>query len=150
MLAQIATHGGFGLALRCQGDLHIDQHHSIEDCALTLGECLKGALGDKRGIARFGAPLDEALAQVTVDLSGRPCCVYEGKFPTPLIGEMSAEMVPHFFQSLASSLGAAIHVTVKGLNAHHMAEACFKSLGRALRQAFQREGTALPSTKGAL
>ncbi|MDD5586770.1 MAG: histidinol-phosphate transaminase [Alphaproteobacteria bacterium] len=152
MLAQIASHGGFGLELHCKGDLNVDQHHTIEDCALALGEALKNALGGKRGIARFGfnAPLDEALAQVTIDLSGRPCAVFTGAFPVPDIGGMSSEMVPHFFQSLASSLDAAIHVTVQGGNAHHMAEACFKAAGRALRQAFQREGSALPSTKGVL
>lgn len=152
MLAQVAAHGGFGLELHCKGDLEIDQHHTIEDCALTLGEALRGALGDKRDIARFGfsAPLDEALAEVVVDLSGRPCAVFEGKLPAPMIGEMSAEMVPHFFQSLAASMGAAIHVKVKGDNAHHMTEASFKALGRALRQAFRPEGQGIPSTKGVL
>ncbi len=154
MLAQIATHGGFGLELHCKGDLKIDQHHTIEDCALTLGEALKGALGDKRGIARFGfsAPLDEAVANVVIDLSGRPYCVFEGHLPAPTIGEMSAEMVPHFFRSLATALAAAIHVTVQGVNAHHMTEAAFKATGRALRQAFRREGVSdvLPSTKGVL
>jgi histidinol-phosphate aminotransferase/imidazoleglycerol-phosphate dehydratase/histidinol-phosphatase len=152
MLAQVASHGGFGLELHCKGDLEIDQHHTIEDCALTLGEALRGALGDKRGLARFGfsAPLDEALANVVVDLSGRPCAVFEGTLPAPTIGEMSAEMVPHFYRSLATALGAAIHVTVKGDNAHHMTEASFKALGRALRQAFRYEGQGIPSTKGVL
>lgn len=152
MLSQVASHGGFGLELHCKGDLEIDQHHTIEDCALTLGEALRGALGDKRGIARFGfsAPLDEALADVVVDLSGRPYAVFEGVLPAPIIGEMSAEMVPHFFRSLATALGAAIHVAVKGENAHHMTEASFKALGRALRQAFRDEGQGIPSTKGVL
>lgn len=154
MLAQLASHGGFGLALHCKGDLVIDQHHSIEDCALALGEALKAALGDKRGIARFGfnAPLDEALAQVTVDLSGRPYFVFTGTLPAQSIGEMSSEMVPHFFRSLATALGAAIHITVQGENTHHMVEACFKATGRTLRQAFAREGQtqAIPSTKGIL
>ena len=152
MLAQIATHGGFGLELHCKGDLHIDQHHSIEDCALALGEALKAALGDKRGIARFGfiAPLDEALAQVTIDLSGRPFCKFDGVLPAPSVGGMSSEMVPHFFHSLATALGAALHVTVRGDNAHHMTEAAFKATGRAMRQAFRREGQELPSTKGVL
>lgn len=152
MLNQIATHGGFGLALKAKGDLEIDPHHTIEDCALTLGEALKGALGDRRGIARFGftAPLDEALAQVTVDLSGRPYAVFEGVFPSPNAGEMPAEMTAHFFQSLATALGATMHVTVKGDNTHHMIEACFKATGRALRQAFAREGDSIPSTKGVL
>lgn len=153
MLSQVASHGGFGLELHCKGDLEIDQHHTIEDCALTLGEALKGALGDKRGVARFGfsAPLDEALAHVVVDLSGRPYAVFEGTLPAPMIGELNAEMVPHFFRSLATAMGAAIHVTVKGENAHHMTEASFKALGRALRQAFALEGSGgIPSTKGVL
>ena len=154
MLAQLAAHGGFGLELHCKGDLHIDQHHTIEDCALALGEALKGALGDKRGIARFGfsAPLDEAVAEVVVDLSGRPYGAFSGTLPAPTIGGMSAEMIPHFFQSLAIAMGAAIHVTVRGDNAHHMAEAAFKTTGRALRQAFRPEGAAdaVPSTKGVL
>lgn len=153
MLSQLASHGGFGLSLHCAGDLHIDQHHTIEDCALALGEALKAALGDKRGIARFGftAPLDEALAQATVDLSGRPFAAFNGKFPAENIGGMSAEMVPHFFHSLAVAMACAIHITVTGDNAHHMAEASFKATGRALRQAFQNtNSTAIPSTKGVL
>ena len=153
MLSQLASHGGFGLSLHCAGDLHIDQHHTIEDCALALGEALKGALGDKRGITRFGftAPLDEALAQVTVDLSGRPFAAFNGKLPAENIGGMSAEMIPHFFHSLSVTMAAAIHITVTGDNAHHMAEASFKATGRALRQAFQNtNSTAIPSTKGVL
>ena len=152
MLSQLASHGGFGLVLRCTGDLEIDQHHSIEDCALALGEALKGALDDKRGIARFGftAPLDEALAQVTVDLSGRPYFVFTGTFPSENVGEMKSEMVPHFFRSLATAMNAAIHLTVKGENTHHMVEAGFKATGRALRDAFRREGKDIPSTKGSL
>lgn len=152
MLSQVAAHGGFGLELHCKGDLEIDQHHTIEDCALTLGEALRGALGDKRNIARFGfsAPLDEALASVVVDLSGRPYAVFEGVLPAPMVGELSAEMVPHFYRSLATALGAAIHVKVQGENAHHMTEASFKALGRALRQAFRTEGQGIPSTKGVL
>lgn len=153
MLAQLASHGGFGLVLHCKGDLEIDQHHSIEDCALALGETLKQALGDKRGIARFGfnVPLDEALAQVTVDLSGRPYFVFNGKFPAAKVGEMNSEMVPHFFRSLATAMNAAIHLTVTGDNTHHMVEASFKATGRALREAFRREGgNAIPSTKGVL
>lgn len=152
MLEQVATHGGFGLELHCKGDLHIDPHHSIEDCALALGEAMKNALGNKRGIGRyaFTTPLDEALAQLVIDLSGRPCFVFTGRLPAPNIGEMPSDMVPHFFQSLSAALGASIHLTVQGENAHHMAEAAFKALGRALRQAFRQEGTALPSTKGSL
>lgn len=153
MLAQLASHGGFGLELHCRGDLEIDQHHTIEDCALALGEALKGALASKTGIARFGftAPLDEALARVTVDLSGRPYLVFNGTLPAERIGEMSAEMVPHFFRSLATALGATIHINVEGANTHHMTEAIFKAVGRSLRQAFRHEGdNEIPSTKGVL
>jgi histidinol-phosphate aminotransferase/imidazoleglycerol-phosphate dehydratase/histidinol-phosphatase len=152
MLEQLATHGGFGLALYCKGDLRIDPHHSIEDCAIVLGETLAAALGDKRGIGRYGftAPLDEALAVVTIDLSGRPYFEFEGTLPASIVGDMPSEMVPHFFQSLATSLSAAIHLTVQGDNTHHMIEAAFKATGRALRQAFRREGQNLPSTKGVL
>ena len=128
MLSQLASHGGFGLVLQCKGDLEIDQHHSIEDCALALGETMKAALGDKRGIARFGftAPLDEALAQVTVDLSGRPYFVFTGQFPSAAVGTMNSEMVPHFFRSLATAMAASIHLTVQGENTHHMIEASFQ------------------------
>ncbi len=152
MLSQIATHGGFGLCLQCKGDLEVDPHHTIEDCALALGEALRGALGDKKGLARFGftTPLDEALAQVVIDLSGRPFAAFEGSFPALMVGEMPTEMVPHFFMSLATALGASLHVNVTGTNAHHMIEACFKATGRALRQALRREGADLPSTKGVL
>ena len=152
MISQVAQHGGFGLELNCKGDLAVDQHHTIEDCALALGEALKAALGDKKGIARFGfsAPLDEALAEVVVDLSGRPYADFTGKIEAKSVGELDTEMVPHFFRSLATALGASIHVTVKGYNAHHITEASFKALGRALRQAFKRDGEGIPSTKGAL
>ena len=154
MLSQLASHGGFGLELHCKGDLAIDQHHSIEDCALALGETLKAALGDKRGIARFGfsAPLDEAVANVVIDLSGRPYFVFTGELPAGKVGDMNGDMVPHFFRSLATAMGAAIHVTIEGENAHHMVEASFKAAGRALRQAFARDGNpaAVPSTKGVL
>ena len=152
MLAQLARHGGFGLELHCEGDLDIDQHHTIEDCALALGEALKSALGDKRGLSRFGftAPLDEALAQVSIDLAGRPYFVFEGTLPGETVGGMSTQMVPHFFRSLATSLGAAIHLTVRGENTHHIVEAAYKATGRALRQAFRRDGEEIPSTKGAL
>lgn len=152
MLEQLASHGGFGLIAQCKGDLNVDQHHTIEDCALALGEALRKALGEKKGIARFGftAPLDEALANVTLDLSGRPFISFNGIFPEAKAGEMDTSMVPHFFRSLAMALGATLHVDVKGDNAHHMIEACFKSMGHALRQAVRIEGEALPSTKGVL
>ncbi|MBM4221543.1 MAG: bifunctional histidinol-phosphatase/imidazoleglycerol-phosphate dehydratase HisB [Gammaproteobacteria bacterium] len=152
MLEQIARHGGFALSIDCTGDLHIDEHHTVEDVALTLGAALRQALGDKRGIARYGfvLPMDEAQVQLALDLSGRPCLVFKGKFPRPEVGELPTEMVPHFFRSLADSLGANLHITVRGDNTHHMIEACFKGLGRTLRQAIARSGQSLPSTKGSL
>lgn len=152
MLEQIARHGGFSLRLDCAGDLHIDEHHTVEDIALTLGEALRKALGDKRGIGRFGflLPMDETEAQVSIDLSGRPFFVFTGEFSRKEVGGLATELVPHFFRSLADALGAAIHITVRGDNAHHMVEACFKGVGRALRQACQIEGESLPSTKGVL
>lgn len=152
MLCQVAQHGGFGLALKCEGDLAVDRHHTIEDCALALGGALKKALDDKRGLARFGftLPLDESLASVAVDLSGRPYCAFKGRFPAKHVGDMASEMTPHFFRSLAAALGASIHMEVRGDNTHHMIEACFKAFGRALRDAFKREGDTLPSTKGVL
>lgn len=152
MLEQVAKHGGFSLQLTCKGDLHVDEHHTVEDCALALGQALKTALGDKRGIQRYGflLPMDEALAQVAIDLSGRPCCVFEGNFGRERVGELPTELVPHFFRSLAETLGAAINIKVTGENTHHMIEACFKGVGRALRQALRVTDSELPSTKGTL
>jgi imidazoleglycerol-phosphate dehydratase/histidinol-phosphatase len=152
MLDQLAAHGGFRLELSCEGDLEIDEHHTVEDCALALGQALDSALGDRRGIGRYGfvLPMDESLAQVAVDLSGRPAVVFEADFPRATVGELSTEMVKHFFQSLGQSLGAAIHVEVKGENTHHMIEAVFKGAGRALKPALERSGNQLPSTKGVL
>jgi imidazoleglycerol-phosphate dehydratase / histidinol-phosphatase len=152
MLEQIAKHGGFALELRCSGDLHIDEHHTIEDCALALGGALREALGDKVGIARYGflLAMDEAEAQVALDISGRPFFVWEGRFNRERIGDMPTELVPHFFRSLAESLGAALHISVRGENSHHMIESCFKGVGRSLRQAIRLEGSDLPSTKGSL
>jgi len=152
MLEQIAKHGGFALTLTCRGDLQIDEHHTIGDCALALGTALRQALGDKRGIARYGflLAMDEAEAQVALDISGRPYFVWEGRFNREKVGDVPTELVPHFFRSLAETLGAALHVTVRGENSHHMIEACFKGVGRALRQAIRLEGNELPSTKGVL
>jgi imidazoleglycerol-phosphate dehydratase/histidinol-phosphatase len=152
MLEQVARHGGFSLELTCTGDLRVDEHHTIEDCALTLGQALREALGDKRGIGRYGfvLPMDEALAQVAIDLSGRPYAVFTGRFGRDAVGGLPTELVPHFFRSLADSLGAAIHVEVRGENTHHMIEACFKATGRALRRAIRVRGAELPSTKGVL
>jgi imidazoleglycerol-phosphate dehydratase / histidinol-phosphatase len=152
MLEQVARHGGFALELTCTGDLEIDEHHTVEDCALALGQALRQALGDKVGIARYGfvLPMDEAQAQVAIDLSGRSYAVFEGRFGRESVGGLPTELVPHFFRSLADSLLAAVHVKVDGENSHHMVEACFKATGRALRQAVRIEGTELPSSKGVL
>jgi imidazoleglycerol-phosphate dehydratase/histidinol-phosphatase len=152
MLEQLATHGGFSMDLKAVGDLDVDEHHLVEDSALALGEALKKALGTKHGIARYGflLPMDESLAQIAIDLSGRPYAVFSGTFPREEVGGLPTELVPHFFRSLSQSLGAAIHVSVTGENTHHMIEACFKGVGRALRQAIRREGTHLPTTKGVL
>jgi histidinol-phosphate aminotransferase len=154
MLDQVAAHGGFSLVLSCDGDLEIDPHHSLEDCALALGTALSRALGDRRGIGRFGfsLPMDETEAHVLIDLSGRPYSIFEGSFQASHIGAYPTEMTRHVFRSLADSLGAAIHVRVTGENDHHKTEACFKAFGRALRQALAREGEgdAMPSTKGVL
>lgn len=152
MLEQIAKHGGFSLSVRCVGDTEIDDHHTVEDTAICLGSALRKALGNKLGIGRYGfiVPMDESEAQVSMDLSGRANFVFEGRFPRERVGEMSTEMVQHFFSSLSDALGAALHIQVRGENTHHMVEACFKSVGRALRQAVRRDGNALPSTKGTL
>jgi imidazoleglycerol-phosphate dehydratase/histidinol-phosphatase len=152
MLEQVARHGGFALELRCAGDLAVDEHHTVEDTALALGQALKDALGAKRGIARYGflLPMDEARAQVALDLSGRPYALFEGRFSREAVGGLPTELVPHFFRSLAHGLGAAVHISVQGENTHHMIEACFKGVGRALRQAVRIEGTELPSSKGSL
>lgn len=152
MLEQIAKHGGFSLSISCQGDLEVDEHHTVEDVALAFGQALRNALGDKRGIARYGftVPMDEAQAQVAIDLSGRSYFVFDGEFGRDQVGGLPTELVPHFFRSVSESLGAAVHLSVRGENTHHMIEACFKSMGRALRQAKVREGTELPSTKGTL
>ena len=152
MLEQIAKHGGMGLTLTCEGDLHIDGHHTIEDTALAFGTALKKALGNKAGIGRYGftMPMDETQARVAIDLSGRPAAVFKGEFPTDHVGDFPVEMCPHFFESLAQTLGAAIHIDVEGENSHHMIEACFKGVGRALRPAFAIVGGDIPSTKGSL
>lgn len=152
MLEQLAKHGGFSLQLQCQGDIHIDEHHTVEDCAIVVGQALKQALGDKTGIARYGfaLPMDEALAEAWLDISNRGLFRFEGRFPREQVGTLPTELVPHFFQSLAESAGITLHLHVRGENTHHMIEACFKVVGRALRQAIMRQGGELPSTKGVL
>ena len=152
MLDQVARHGGFSLSLSCKGDLEVDEHHTVEDVALALGEALKTALGDKRGIGRFGflLPMDETQAQIALDIGGRPYAVFEGDFARTEVGGLPTELVPHFFRSLGETLGASIQIKVTGENTHHMVEACFKGVGRALRSALERHGNDLPSTKGSL
>lgn len=152
MLEQIAKHGGFSLRLDCRGDLEVDEHHTVEDTAICLGKAVREALGDKIGIGRYGflLPMDESEAEVALDLSGRAYCTFEGDFARDRVGGLPTELVPHFFRSFADAAGAALHVKVRGENAHHMVEACFKAVGRALRSAIRREGETLPSTKGVL
>jgi len=197
MLEQIGKHAGIALTVTCAGDAHVDEHHIVEDCALALGAALRQALGDKRGVGRYGSvwidhpavepslvrgagldipveslagadcastqsasspgspidillPMDETLARAALDLSGRPYFVFDGAFPRERVGELPTELVPHFFRSLCETLGANLHLAVRGDNAHHMVEACFKATARALRVALRRDGDALPSTKGAL
>jgi imidazoleglycerol-phosphate dehydratase/histidinol-phosphatase len=152
MLEQLGKHGAFELKISCQGDLEVDEHHTVEDVALALGQAIREALGDKRGIGRYGflLAMDEAEAQVAIDLSGRAFAVFEGEFPRKAVGGLPTELVSHFFRSLSDSLGCALHLSVRGDNAHHMVEACFKGVARALRQALARSGSDLPSTKGTL
>ncbi|WP_101926579.1 MULTISPECIES: bifunctional histidinol-phosphatase/imidazoleglycerol-phosphate dehydratase HisB [Luteimonas] len=152
MLDQIGKHGGFALSVQAEGDLHIDEHHTIEDVGIALGQALREALGDKRGIGRYGftLPMDETLASAALDFSGRPYLVFEGSFLRERVGGMPTELVPHFFRSLCDAAGLNLNLKVEGDNDHHKVEACFKAFARALRQAIRREGNALPSTKGML
>ena len=157
MLTALARHGLFDLTVRAKGDLHIDFHHTTEDVGIVIGQCLRQALGDKRGIRRYGAatiPMDEALAEAAVDISGRPFLAWSVTFAQPKIGEMDTELFEEFFRALAFNAGITLHVTQKaGTNAHHIAEACFKALARALREAVEpvpRAISAIPSTKGVL
>ena len=152
MLAQLGTHGGFALSLRCEGDLDVDEHHTVEDCALALGQALRDALGDKRGIHRYGftLPMDEALATAALDFSGRAFFVFDGTFSRDSVGGLPTELIAHFFRSLCDAAGMNLNLRVTGENDHHKIEACFKAVARALRQAIRREGFDLPSTKGLL
>jgi imidazoleglycerol-phosphate dehydratase len=157
MLTALARHGLFDLTVRAKGDLHIDFHHTTEDVGIVLGRAVAQALGDKRGIARFGqalVPMDEALAEVAIDISGRPFLVWNVGFERPKIGEMDTELFEEFFRALATNAAITLHVTRRaGHNAHHVAESCFKAVARALRMAVaidQRAADAIPSTKGSL
>jgi imidazoleglycerol-phosphate dehydratase len=157
LLTHIAVHGLFDLDVQATGDLHIDAHHTVEDVGLTLGQALAEAVGDKRGLVRMGSayvPMDEALAFVAVDLSGRPYTVVEAVWHTPMLGQMPAALVPHFFESLAAAARLNLHARVLyGRDDHHQAEALFKALGRALDAATQldpRRAGQIPSTKGTL
>jgi imidazoleglycerol-phosphate dehydratase/histidinol-phosphatase len=152
MLEQLGKHGGFALDVRAEGDLHIDEHHTVEDTGLALGQALREALGDKRGIGRYGftLPMDETLASAALDFSGRPYFVFDGEFRRERVGDLPTELVPHFFRSLCDASGLNLNLKVTGDNDHHKIEACFKALARALRQAIKRDGGALPSTKGVL
>jgi imidazoleglycerol-phosphate dehydratase/histidinol-phosphatase len=155
MLEQIAKHGLIDLELYCEGDLNVDEHHTIEDVAITLGKTIDEALGNKVGIERYGftLPMDETLAEVALDLSGRPYLVFDGNFDREYVGDMPTEMIKHFFYSLAINMEATLHVSVSGENDHHKVEGCFKSFARCLRAAISRSErniNVLPSTKDLL
>ncbi len=152
MLEQLAKHGGFSLTVACEGDLYIDEHHSVEDIALAVGEAIRTALGDKRGIGRYGftLPMDEAQATAAIDLSGRPFFVFEGKFDREKVGDLPTEMVGHFWRSFADAMRCTLHLSISPGNAHHQIEVGFKAVARALRQGIATTGTEMPSTKGVL
>lgn len=157
MLEQVARHGLCDLSVTAHGDLHIDAHHTVEDIGIALGQALARALGDKRGIRRYGhayVPLDEALSRVVIDLSGRPGLTFEVRFCRAMIGTFDVDLIREFFQGLVNHAALTLHIdNLRGLNAHHQAETIFKAFGRALRAAVERDprlGAELPSTKGAL
>ena len=157
MLEQIARHGLIDLTVEAQGDLHIDGHHTVEDVGITLGQAFAQALGDKRGVRRYGhafVPLDEALSRVVIDLSGRPGLVWEAPFTRALVGEFDGDLANEFFQGFVNHAGVTLHVdNLRGANAHHQCETVFKAFGRALRMAVEPDARAagsIPSTKGSL
>lgn len=157
MLDQIAKHALIDLRVSAKGDLHIDDHHTVEDVGITLGQALAKAVGDKRGIRRYGScllPMDDALVQTALDLSGRPFLAWDIALPTQKIGTFDTELVREFFQAISTHSGLTLHMTaLNGINSHHIAEAGFKSFARALREALEidpRQADAIPSTKGSL
>lgn len=152
MLDQLSRHGGIDLTIQVKGDLHIDEHHTIEDTGLALGEAFLDALGDKRGIERYGfcLPMDDCLAQVALDFGGRPWLVWEAEFKREMIGEMPTEMFFHFFKSFSDTAKANLNIKAEGTNEHHKIEAIFKAFAKAVKMAIKKEGNALPSTKGVL
>ncbi|MGI5873937.1 MAG: imidazoleglycerol-phosphate dehydratase HisB [Bacillota bacterium] len=154
MLTLFARHGGFDLTLRCEGDLDVDPHHSIEDIGIVLGEAVKEALGDKKGIVRYGSaliPMDETLAEAVIDLSGRSFLVFHAAFTAERIGAFPTEMAEEFFRAVADHAGMTLHLAVRyGKNNHHMAEGLFKAFGHALKDAAAVQGDAILSTKGVL
>jgi imidazoleglycerol-phosphate dehydratase/histidinol-phosphatase len=152
MLEQVAAHSGLDLTVHARGDLDVDAHHTVEDTALTIGQALRRAAGDKVGIGRYGfvLPMDESQARVALDLSGRALLRMDCTLPPGSVGGLPLSLVPHFFRSLSDALGATLHIAVDGEDAHHMVEATFKAFARCLRQAFARNQAGLPSTKGTL
>ncbi len=153
MLNSCSKHGKLDLMVKARGDLTVDDHHTIEDVGIALGSAIVKALGDKKGIERFAdarVPMDEALATVAIDISGRSFLVFNAKFTSPTIGEFNAQNTRHFFESLASNAGINVHMDVTGENDHHKAEALFKAFGIALRKAVKVTGSGIPSTKGVL
>ena len=157
MLDQLARHSLIDMEVRCKGDLHIDDHHTVEDVGITLGQALAKALGDERGIRRYGScllPMDDALVRTALDLSARPFLVWNVDLPTQKIGTFDTELVREFFQAFSTQGGITLHVDMlHGLNSHHIVEAAFKSVARALREAVEtdpRKSSDIPSTKGAL
>jgi len=157
MLEQLARHSLIDIELRAEGDLHIDYHHTVEDCGIVLGQALAKALGDKRGITRYAnvdLPMDEAMTRVAIDVSGRPYLVWNVTFTRPKLGEMDTELFREWFQAFAQNAGITLHVTnVYGENNHHIAETCYKGLARALRAAIAidpAQASRVPSTKGTL
>jgi imidazoleglycerol-phosphate dehydratase len=154
MLSHLAKHGKIDLVLRAKGDLNVDAHHTIEDIAICLGECLVKALGDKKGIARYGhssVPMEEAMANVSIDLSGRSSCVYNVDYRTDKIGDFDVECLEEMLRSFSNNGKFNLHINVPyGTNSHHIAEAIFKGLGQALAEAVKIVGTDVPSTKGTL